>query len=115
MSNFNIEAQVYVREFLASSSRSELFDRLKHNPVWTERLRRLSSELTWYTDEYANTAWGPKGKVNPSRYTTKGQAKYVHNSLRQKGVNLPRWCDVPHHPEQSDNLKDKLNAMILFR
>ena len=112
MSNFNIEAQVYVREFLASSSRTELFDRLKHNPVWTERLERLGSELT-YSWRYEK--WLPKAEYNPSRYTTKGQAKYVHNSLRQKGVNLPRWCDVPHHPESSDNLKDKLNAMILFR
>lgn len=112
MSNFNIEAQVYVREFLASSSRAELFDRLKHNPVWTERLERLGSERIWC---YRANGCIPKSKANPSRYTTKGQAKYVHNSLRQKGVNLPRWCDVPHHPESTDNLKDKLNAMILFR
>ena len=109
MSNFNIEAQVYVREFLASSSRAELFDRLKHNPVWIERINRLGSERDCYS--YPRT----KAQSNPNRYTTRAQAKYVHNSLRQKGVNLPLWCDVPHHPEQSDNLKDKLNAMILFR
>jgi len=88
------EAIDFINIWQTSTTLNEVFERLEDSKIWAGRVARLGNrQVCWYSGTLA------RYKRSGVDMSTRGVAYRFYNQLKNKGISLKSWCDMPYHCE----------------